>query len=127
MAGRSVGLLLNESGVIEEVDYFVDTEVESTPIESFDQDVPESFALSQNYPNPFNPSTQISYALQEVSEVSLSVYSIDGVLVATLVSGTQPAGSYDVTFDASELASGLYLYRLETNRFSKTRMMSLVK
>ena len=127
LSGYSVGLLLNASGVIEEVDYFVNMEVQSTPIESFGEDVPESFALSQNYPNPFNPSTQISYTLSKPSTVSLSVYSIDGIQVATLVSTTQPAGSYEVRFNASELASGVYLYRLETDQFSQTRMMSLVK
>lgn len=127
LAGRSVGLLLDENGAIEEVDYFVDMEIESTPIEFFEQDVPESFALSQNYPNPFNPSTQISYTLQVDSKVNLSVYSMDGILVSTLVNGTQPVGSYEVSFDASELASGMYLYRLETNQFSQTRVMSLIK
>lgn len=127
LSGRSVGLFLDESGAIDEVDYFVDREVQSTPIETFGQDLPEAFVLSQNYPNPFNPSTQISYALQSTSDVKLSVYSIDGALVATLVSGTQPAGSYEVNFDASELASGLYLYRLETSEFSQTRMMSFIK
>ncbi|MEM8484405.1 MAG: T9SS type A sorting domain-containing protein [Bacteroidota bacterium] len=125
--GYSVGLLLDASGAIEEVDYFVDMEVQSTPIESFGQDLPESFTLSQNYPNPFNPSTRISYDLQTSSDVNLSVYSIEGKLVATLVSGTQPAGSYEVAFDASGLASGLYLYRLETSHFTQTRMMSLIK
>lgn len=127
LSGRSVGLYLDESGAIEEVDYFVDMEVQSTSNESFGEDVPASFALSQNYPNPFNPSTQISYTLQGVSEVNLSVYAIDGTLVATLVSGTQPAGSYEVAFDASELASGLYLYRLEAGPFSQTRMLSFIK
>ena len=125
LSGRSVGILLNEDGTIDEVDYFIDTEVQPTPVES--EGVPESFVLAQNYPNPFNPSTQISYELGVATAVKLSVYSLDGKLVKTLVNGTQPAGSHQVPFDASELSSGLYLYRIETNQFTQTRMMSFIK
>jgi steroid delta-isomerase-like uncharacterized protein len=75
--------------------------------------VPTGYALSQNYPNPFNPVTMINYQLPVTSEVDLSVYNILGQRVATLVAEKQHAGSYKVEWDASKLASGVYLYQLE--------------
>lgn len=88
---------------------------------------PNRFALSQNYPNPFNPTTTIRYELPVASEVSLKVFDMLGREVATLVSGRQAAGVYQVQFNASGLASGTYLYRLQTPMFSDTKKMMLVK
>jgi len=96
-------------------------------IQQISSEVPESFSLSQNYPNPFNPSTQIKYALRLVDDVSLKVYDAKGNLVATLVEGFQDAGVYSVTFDASNLPSGVYYYKLIANQFQETRKMVLVK
>jgi hypothetical protein len=89
---------------------------------------PNRFKLIQNYPNPFNPKTVISWQLPVSGYVDLSVYNILGQKVATLVNKTQPAGSYQVEWNASGFASGVYLCRLETDKgFEQTKKMILVK
>jgi hypothetical protein len=96
---------------------------------------PTQFALEQNYPNPFNPTTAISYQLSAISHVSLKVFDILGREVATLVNGFCQAGSYQITFDASRLSSGVYFYQLQTEdastgsacSFVQTRKMILTK
>ncbi len=89
--------------------------------------LPTDFALSQNYPNPFNPTTTISFALPKSSPVTLSVYNILGQEVARLVDGPMAAGTHQVTFEASNMASGIYFYRLQTDGFSEQRKMVLMK
>lgn len=89
--------------------------------------LPESFNLSQNYPNPFNPSTKIEYSIPEASFVELKVYDILGNEVATLVDEEQSAGSYRADFSGSDVASGLYIAKLQAGNFSKTIKMSLLK
>jgi photosystem II stability/assembly factor-like uncharacterized protein len=89
--------------------------------------LPRSFQLEQNYPNPFNPSTTISYQLSEVSIVKLNVYDILGRQVATLVNGRQNAGNYNVTFNASNLSTGVYFYRLQAGTYSNTKKLMLIK
>lgn len=88
---------------------------------------PTSFELRQNYPNPFNPSTSIAYTLAESGDVLLEVYDMLGRRIATLVNTTQQPGQYTVSFDASGLATGTYLYRLQTGSFEQTRTMMLLK
>jgi hypothetical protein len=86
-----------------------------------------NYSLAQNYPNPFNPSTKINYAVGTEGFVNLKVYNILGVEVATLVNEYKPIGSYTAKFNASELASGVYIYKLSVNEFSQTRKMVLEK
>ena len=96
----------------------------SAPVEA---DIPEKFALNNNYPNPFNPDTQISYDLPEEARVTLEVYNVLGQHVQTLVDETQNAGRYEVRFDASNLSSGTYIYRIVAGDFVDSRQMMLVK
>jgi hypothetical protein len=85
------------------------------------------YALRQNYPNPFNPSTSITFDLVESGNVSLRVFNMIGQEVATLVNGNLNSGRHTVSFDATGLPSGLYLYRLETNGFTDQKKMLLMK
>lgn len=88
---------------------------------------PREFSLSQNYPNPFNPSTKISYSLPQTEMVTLEVFDMIGRKVATLVNTEMSAGVHQATFDASNLSSGMYLYRLQAGSFIKTEKMMLIK
>jgi hypothetical protein len=95
---------------------------------------PVSFELLQNYPNPFNPTTEINYSIPKDGIVTLKVYNVLGQEVAVLVNRLQKVGSYTVNFDASNLpagrqglASGVYVYRIQSGDFSLTKKMSLLK
>ena len=92
-----------------------------------DRDLPLSFMLDQNYPNPFNPSTTITYQVPNPAEVELSIYNLLGQKVATLVSKKQPAGQYQVEWDASGLASGIYYYMIKAGEFRQVKKMVLVR
>jgi hypothetical protein len=91
------------------------------------EDRPQGFALEANWPNPFNPATTLAFTLAETTEARLSVYNLAGTKVATLVDGLAAAGSHQVNFDASNLASGVYFYTLEAAGMSETRKMVLQK
>jgi hypothetical protein len=84
-------------------------------------------ALEQNYPNPFNPTTKISYTLNQPGEVTLKVYDVNGRLVNTVFNGRMAAGAYAYDFDASNLASGSYIYELVTPAGKESKMMTLIK
>jgi hypothetical protein len=87
----------------------------------------ESYSLSQNYPNPFNPSTSISFAIPQSGFVSLKVYNMLGKEVASLVNGNLNAGTHNYSFNASNLASGMYFYKLDVDNFTETKKMIFVK
>ena len=88
---------------------------------------PSAFTLNQNYPNPFNPSTIISYSLPQASNVKLIVYNAIGQPVRVLENGFKNSGTYNVTFNASELSSGIYFCKIEAGQFSSIRKMMLLK
>jgi hypothetical protein len=87
----------------------------------------DDYRLYQNFPNPFNPATIISYKLNSDGYVSLSVFNLVGQEVATIVKEFQEAGTYSKQFDASNLAAGVYLYKLQVNGFSSVNRMTLIK
>lgn len=89
--------------------------------------LPSEFSLSQNYPNPFNPSTTISFSIPKSSFVNLKVYDVIGKEVANLLSEFVNAGNYKVNIEASNLASGIYFYNLQSGSFNQTRKMILMK
>lgn len=91
------------------------------------KDSPQEIQLFQNYPNPFNPETTISFKLNEVSDIKLEVFTIEGRLVQTLVNSRYLSGVHSVRFDASSLSSGIYFYRLETKNQSLTKRLVLIK
>jgi hypothetical protein len=89
--------------------------------------LPTEYKLAQNYPNPFNPSTKIVYDMPKNNQVSLKVYNSLGKEVSELVNGFQQAGSYSVTFDASNLPSGVYFYKLQVGDFIQSKKMLIIK
>jgi len=111
--------------------YFDDLEVFAAgmpiSVEEGGDNQPRSFNLEQNYPNPFNPTTNISFELPEQSEILLEVYDATGRRVTTLASGSFSSGHHTMKFDASNLASGLYIYRMRSGLFTKTQKMMLLK
>ncbi|NWG28357.1 MAG: T9SS type A sorting domain-containing protein [Ignavibacteriaceae bacterium] len=85
------------------------------------------YTLSQNYPNPFNPTTTISYAIKTAGEVTLKVYDMLGIEIASLVNEIKEAGNYSVEFNAATLPSGIYVYRLTSGNFVDTKKLILLK
>ncbi len=134
LGGAGAGILLPEKNTILNmqtsalyklrVSYSVITTVNENIISSV---VPSNYELSQNYPNPFNPSTKIKYGLPNSENVSLKVYDQLGREVAVLADGFKNAGTYEINFDATNLTSGIYFYKLVTGSVSMTKKMLLVK
>lgn len=98
-----------------------------TGIGNIGKDVPTSFKLSQNYPNPFNPVTNIQFSIPENSFATLMVYDYLGREIQTLFSGLKTAGTYEISFNGSTLSSGVYYYKLTTDKFTETKKMILAK
>jgi len=128
---RPSGLVFNSNG-----DLFISSfsddnivKVSNLPVGVEDENnfVADDFSLEQNYPNPFNPSTSIQYQVSSISQVSLKVYDVLGNEVATLVNEEKPAGSYEVKFDAAELSSGIYFYKLQAGIMVETKKMILLR
>lgn len=90
-------------------------------------EVPTVFALKQNFPNPFNPTTQIKYDIPSNTNVTLDIYDVTGRLVASLVNGQHAPGSYSVTWNAHQYASGMYIYRIRAGEFTSTKQLMLIK
>jgi len=99
----------------------------TTDLRRADRILQRNFSLEQNYPNPFNPTTTVAFYLPEKSEVSLKVFNLLGEEVSTLLSASLLSGSHSVDWDAGNLASGVYLYRLEADGFVQTRKMILMR
>jgi hypothetical protein len=100
---------------------------ELLPVSGTNGNLPNEFRLEQNYPNPFNPSTRISFSLPVASELKIEVYSVLGTLIKTLASGSFPAGKHTLNFNAGQLSSGVYFYKLTAADFSETKSMILIK
>ncbi len=101
--------------------------VPTTGIQAHQPSLPTRFELQQNYPNPFNPSTTIFFTLPTTMNVQLTVYDLLGQKIATLVNGRLSSGEHQVTFNAADLPSGVYLYQLSGNGMTQTRRMVLLK
>jgi hypothetical protein len=98
----------------------------STGIEDGKNQQPDVFQLYQNFPNPFNPTTQLSYTISQSGFISLKVFNMLGQQVAILYEGVQLPGTYQVTFNAAHLASGVYFYRMQAGSFVETKKMLLI-
>jgi hypothetical protein len=109
------------TAAVADVEYTIPTGIASNQLNTL------SFNLQQNYPNPFNPSTTINYSLAKEGHVRLTIYNTIGSQVATIVNETKPAGNYSIQFNGNKLASGIYLYRLETDNYSAVKKLILLK
>jgi hypothetical protein len=89
--------------------------------------ISDDYRLYQNYPNPFNPVTKLSYKIDIKGYVSLKVYNLVGQVVRVMVDEVQEPGKYSVVFDASDLSTGVYLYKLQVNDFTSVKRMTLIK
>lgn len=102
-------------------------DIMTTSIEKSENNIVNNYVLRQNYPNPFNPETKISFDLPNSELVSLKVYNLRGQTIATLVNNELSSGSYDFTFNAVNLPSGLYFYELQAGNYVETKKMMLIK
>ena len=96
-------------------------------IQNISTEIPSVYSLSQNYPNPFNPTTVISFQLSVAGQVVLNVYDVMGREVQTLVNESLKPGTYEASFDGSQLTSGVYFYKLSAGDFSETKKMLMIK
>jgi len=96
-------------------------------ITNFNSNMPEKYFLSNNYPNPFNPSTRITFGILKNQKVRLSVLDILGREISVLVNENLKPGTYEASFRADNLSSGIYFYRLTTDTYSETKRMMLIK
>ena len=101
--------------------------LEGTDVKKLKAGIPSEYNLSQNYPNPFNPTTVINFSIPQSGLVTVKVYNTLGQEVAELVNSVKAAGTFEVSFDASNLTSGMYIYKITSGKFSATKKMMLLK
>ncbi|HMN18957.1 MAG TPA: T9SS type A sorting domain-containing protein, partial [Ignavibacteriaceae bacterium] len=89
--------------------------------------IPTKYELSQNYPNPFNPGTTIRFSLPHETHIKINVYNMLGEHIKTLAEGIYQAGNYKISFDAGDLSSGAYIYRIESEKFVEVKKMILLR
>ena len=116
IASAEIGYGISDVGSISSI-----TSIEDETI------IPAKYCLNQNYPNPFNPITTISFSLAKSSSVKLEVYNSLGQKVATLVNTFKAAGNYKAKLDATHLASGIYLYKIQAGAFNQVKKMIMIK
>jgi len=121
---QAVIAIHNNSADIPEIPVTIDAIV---GIDDDESGLPLSFELYQNFPNPFNASTEIKFALPEQSEVTIDIFNILGQRVKLLKEGLLPAGYYKIQWDASEISSGVYYYRIIADDFVEVKKMTLLK
>ncbi len=103
------------------------TVIGSSDVERQVSEIPAEYKLSQNFPNPFNPSTTFNYSLKDAGEVEIGIFDVSGKEIQSLVKGYRTAGSYQVNFNAANLPSGIYYYKISTSEFVQTKKMMLLK
>jgi hypothetical protein len=133
LGGHGGGILIPEKGYILahqgtnvyklNVSYSIITGISESTVSTLAKD----YTLSQNYPNPFNPSTSILYSIPNSGNVTITVYNQLGKEIMTLVNGFKNKGSYEISFNGSELSSGIYFYKLNAGSYTDTKKMLLVK
>ena len=118
----------DDSGAVAEGMFYVNVTVDPTAIEdNLEYGIPTEYVLKQNYPNPFNPTTNIKFGMPQASDVVLEVYNLLGQKIVTLFEGYKAAGYHVVDFDASNLPTGMYFYRIQSEKFQSVKKMMLVK
>jgi len=106
--------------------FTVEVVEDPTAIEELSK-LPNEYVLEQNYPNPFNPSTTIKYSIPKQSNVTLKVFDVLSRELVTLINKQQPQGNYETEFDATDLTSGIYFYKLQAGKYVETKKMILLK
>ena len=122
-----VGAFNDDSSKVHIDEVYYNEQPPATSVSEKPTSVVTDYSLEQNYPNPFNPETAIKYSLKEEEKVSLKVFNSQGKVVANLANGVLSAGSHEVHWNALNMPSGIYFYRLETANFSQTKKMLLIK
>lgn len=123
--GDAVGQIFLKGCVVESVLYGDTTNVVTSIFDLSEN--PQQFKLYANYPNPFNPETIIKYEIPQISNVKIEVFDVLGRVIKVLADEQKTAGRYEIKFDASSLASGIYYYRIKANEFVQTKKMMLIK
>ena len=119
--------IMDDSGAVAEDTLIVIINEVISGIDDLLNQIPNTYTLFQNYPNPFNPVTYIRFGLPKASDVILEIYNVLGQRIITLVDTHKPAGYHKVILDATHLASGIYMYKIQSGKFNKVKKMILMK